>query len=70
MSPEGILFSDRTTRTLAPPGMDTTTKEVTKMFRALTDELLDLTATEQGFRRAYLAEWRITLCCTCTIKFA
>jgi hypothetical protein len=50
--------------------LDTTTKEVTKMFRALTDELLDLAATEQGFRRAYLAEWRITLCCTCTIKFA
>jgi hypothetical protein len=51
------------------PELDTTTKEVTNMFRALTDELLDLTATQQGFRRAYLAEYRIILCCTCTVKF-
>jgi hypothetical protein len=39
------------------------------MFRALTDDLLDLTATQQGYRKAYLA-YRIVLCCTCTIKFA
>jgi hypothetical protein len=50
--------------------MDTPTKEVTEVFRTLTDELLDLTATQQGFRKAYLAEYRIILCCTCTIKFA
>jgi hypothetical protein len=49
---------------------DTTTKEVTEMFRALTDELLDLTATQQGYRRAYLADHRIILCCTCTVRWA
>jgi hypothetical protein len=39
------------------------------MFRTLTDELLDLTVTQRGFRRAYLAEYRIILCCTCTVTF-
>jgi hypothetical protein len=39
-----------------------------EMFRELTDELLDLTATVHGYRRAYLAEYRIILCCTCTIR--
>jgi hypothetical protein len=38
------------------------------MFRELTEELLDLTATVHGYRRAYLAEYRIILCCTCTIR--
>jgi hypothetical protein len=49
--------------------LDTTSKEVTEMFRALTDELLDLTATQQGYRRAYLADFRIILCCTCTVRW-
>jgi hypothetical protein len=40
------------------------------MFKELTDELLDLTATVQGYRRAYLAEYRIILCCTCTVRFS
>jgi hypothetical protein len=39
------------------------------MFRTLTDELLDLTATAQGYRRAYLADTRIILCTTCTVKW-
>jgi hypothetical protein len=38
------------------------------MFKELTDELLDLKATTQGYRRAFLAHsW--VLCTTCTIKF-
>jgi hypothetical protein len=49
--------------------LDTTTKEVTEMFRTLTDELLDLTVTQRGYRRAYLAEYRLILCCTCTVTF-
>jgi hypothetical protein len=38
------------------------------MFNELTEELLDLTATVQGHRKAYLAR-SIVLCCTCTVKF-
>jgi hypothetical protein len=45
-------------------------REVNAMFQELTDELLDLTASVQGYRRAYLAEYRIILCCTCTVRFA
>jgi hypothetical protein len=40
------------------------------MFKELTDELLDLTAKPRGFRRAYLAQYRIILCCTCTVRFS
>jgi hypothetical protein len=37
------------------------------MFKQLTDELLELTATQQGYRRAYLAQrGRGSLCCSCT----
>jgi hypothetical protein len=45
-------------------------REVNAMFQELTDDLLDLTASVQGYRRAYLAEYRIILCCTCTVRFA
>lgn len=38
------------------------------MFKELTDELLDLTATVQGRRKAYLAR-QIILCCTCTLRW-
>jgi hypothetical protein len=38
------------------------------MFKELTDELLDLTATVQGRRKAYLAR-QIILCCTCTVRW-
>jgi hypothetical protein len=38
------------------------------MFKELTDDLLDLTATAQGYRKAYLAR-SIVLCTTCTLKF-
>jgi hypothetical protein len=40
------------------------------MFEELTDELLELRANVRGYRRAYLAGYRIILCCTCTIRFA
>jgi hypothetical protein len=40
-----------------------------EMFKELTGELLDLTATAQGYRRAYLADYRIILCCTCTVRW-
>ena len=38
------------------------------MFKELTDELLDLTATVQGYRRAFLAQARRpgSLCCSCS----
>jgi hypothetical protein len=37
------------------------------MFKELTDELLELTATQQGYRNAYLAQrGRGSLCCSCT----
>ena len=39
------------------------------MFKELTDELLDLSASTRGYRRAYLAQYRIILCCTCTVQF-
>jgi hypothetical protein len=39
------------------------------MFKELTDELLDLTATVQGYRKAYPAHYYIALCCTCTVRF-
>jgi hypothetical protein len=39
-----------------------------EVFKELTDELLDLSATVQGYRRAYLAQARIILCCTCTFR--
>ena len=45
-----------------------TREEVTEMFKELTGELLDLTATTQGFRRAFLAR-SIVLCTTCTVRF-
>jgi hypothetical protein len=35
------------------------------MFKELTDELLDLTATAHGYRKAFLAQ-RGPLCCSCT----
>jgi hypothetical protein len=38
------------------------------MFRELTDDLLDLTATTQGYRKAFLAR-SIVLCTTCTVRF-
>jgi hypothetical protein len=38
------------------------------VFKELTDELLDLSASVRGYRRAYLAH-RIILCCTTTAKF-
>jgi hypothetical protein len=62
------LFSQLTTPTLAPPRGVFRRKEVTEMFKQMTDELLDLTATVQGYRRAYLAH-RIILCCTCTMRW-
>jgi hypothetical protein len=40
------------------------------MFKELTDELLELTANVQGYRGAHLAEYRIILCCTCTVRFS
>jgi hypothetical protein len=40
-----------------------------EVFKALTDELLDLTATAQGYEKAYLADYRIILCCTCTVRW-
>jgi hypothetical protein len=39
------------------------------VFKELTDDLLDLRASVRGYRRAYLAQTRIILCCTCTVKF-
>ena len=38
------------------------------MFKELTDELLDLTASVQGCRRAFLAQTRRpgSLCCSCS----
>jgi hypothetical protein len=38
------------------------------MFKYLTDELLDLTATVQGYRKAFLAQTRRlgSLCCSCS----
>lgn len=37
------------------------------MFTETIDELLDLTATVKGYRRAYLAQnGRGSLCCSCT----
>lgn len=39
------------------------------MFTELSAELLDLTATARGGRRAYLAR-QIILCCTCTLRWA
>jgi streptolysin S family bacteriocin protoxin len=37
------------------------------MFEELTHELLDLTATVQGYRKAHLAEMRPgMLCCCCS----
>jgi hypothetical protein len=38
------------------------------MFRELTDELLELTATVQGYRRAFLAQRRGPgpACCSCS----
>jgi hypothetical protein len=38
------------------------------MFKELTDELLDVTATAQGYRKAFLAR-HIVLCCTCTVRW-
>jgi hypothetical protein len=61
------LFSRETTPTLEA---FRSRREVNAMFQELTDELLDLTASVQGYRRAYLAEYRIILCCTCTVRFA
>jgi hypothetical protein len=61
------LFSRETTSTVEA---FRSRREVNAMFQELTDELLDLTASVQGYRRAYLAEYRIILCCTCTVRFA
>jgi hypothetical protein len=62
------LFSLETTSTLATLLLSRPRTEVIAMFKELTDELLDLTATTQGYRRAFLAHsW--VLCTTCTIKF-
>jgi hypothetical protein len=37
------------------------------MFKELTDELLELTATVQGYRRAFLAQRRPgQACCSCS----
>lgn len=37
------------------------------MFKVLNDELLDLTATAQGYREAYLAQIEpAMLCCCCS----
>jgi hypothetical protein len=38
------------------------------MFKELTDELLELTATVRGYRRAFLAQQRRPgpACCSCT----
>jgi hypothetical protein len=36
------------------------------MFKELTDELLELTATVQGYRRAFLAQRRGPACCSCS----
>jgi streptolysin S family bacteriocin protoxin len=36
------------------------------MFKELTDELLDLTTTVQGYRKAFLAQRGGPLCCSCT----
>jgi hypothetical protein len=40
------------------------------MFKELTDELLELTATQQGYRKAYLAQSGGgrggSLCCSCS----
>jgi hypothetical protein len=43
-------------------------KEVEAMFKELTDELLDLTATMQSYHKAYLAQTRRpgSLCCSCS----
>ena len=40
------------------------------LIKTRADELLDLTASVRGYRRAYLAQYRIILCCTCTLRFA
>jgi hypothetical protein len=40
--------------------------EVEAMFKELTDELLDLTATVRGYRKAFLAQRRGALCCSCS----
>jgi hypothetical protein len=39
---------------------------VESMFKELTVELLDLTATAQGYRKAFLAQRRGPLCCSCS----
>ena len=36
------------------------------MFKELTDELLDLTVATQGYRKAFLAQQRGPLCCSCS----
>lgn len=37
------------------------------MFSELTDELLDLTVTVRGYRKAFLAQTRPgSLCCSCS----
>lgn len=38
------------------------------MFKELTDELLDLSATVQGYRKAFLAQTKNpgSLCCSCS----
>jgi hypothetical protein len=42
-------------------------KEVHAMFKELADELLDLTATAQPYRKPYLAQMRPgMLCCCCS----
>jgi hypothetical protein len=36
------------------------------MFKDVTNELLDLTATTHGHRKAFLAQRRGPLCCSCS----
>ena len=62
---KGILFSLQTTHTVAD---DFDAEGGDYMFKELTGELLDLTATVQGYRNAFLAR-QIILCCTCTVRW-
>jgi hypothetical protein len=63
-----ILFALEATSTLATLLLSRPRTEVIEMFKELTDELLDLTATTQGYRKAFLAR-SIVLCTTCTVRF-
>jgi hypothetical protein len=53
-----------TATTLGRIGRRAGEKEVEPVFKELTDELLELTATAQGYRKAFLAQRHGPLCCT------